>query len=222
MLLDPADNMDRELLFCPHIYEWRERERLFSCVRPGDMFLDAGANIGVFSLQASSAVGPTGRVLAVEAEPGNAARLRLNIERNNVSNVCVANVGLSDRSETLKMGLNLSGNRAGHSFVATGEAAVSINCQPLCHIARSEGFSRIDVAKFDIEGFEFKVLRQFFKEASPEMIPRVILFEEHEDLRAVAGGSTSELLQANGYDVDHVFGLNYLARHRDREKVASA
>ena len=51
-------------------------------LRPGMIFYDVGANIGFFSLQAARLVGETGRVVAFEADPEIAARLRANAARN--------------------------------------------------------------------------------------------------------------------------------------------
>ena len=44
-------------------------------LRPGDTFLDIGANIGYFTLMGSSLVGSTGRVIALEPNPSNCARV---------------------------------------------------------------------------------------------------------------------------------------------------
>jgi len=211
MWLDPQENIDRQLLFSPQLYEWRERRLLLSHLKKGDVFLDAGANIGFYTLLAAGTVGPTGSVLAVEAEPGNAQRLQRNIDLNKLSQVQVLNVGLSDKPETLNLGLNLSGNRGGHSFVKTGEAKVSIDCDTLYAVMKKAGVTRIDAAKFDIEGFEFKVLQRFFADAPASMVPRVILFEEHDKFREIAGGSTRILLESNHYRITHIRELNYLA-----------
>lgn len=51
-------------------------------LRPGMTFYDIGANIGFFSLMASRIVGRDGHVVAFEADPEVANRLRENIERN--------------------------------------------------------------------------------------------------------------------------------------------
>jgi FkbM family methyltransferase len=63
-------------------------------LRPGDAFFDLGANIGYFSLLASRRVGPTGRVVAVEPEPGNLRFLRRHVELNAAANVVVVGVAV--------------------------------------------------------------------------------------------------------------------------------
>ena len=58
-------------------------------LRPGMTFVDAGANIGWFSVLGSRLVGPTGRVFSVEPDPLNLSILRANLERNGCSNATV-------------------------------------------------------------------------------------------------------------------------------------
>src|SRR5436190_10823798 len=69
-------------------------------LRPGMTFVDAGANIGYFSVLGSQLVGPEGRVFAVEPDPLNLAILRANLERLGCSNVTVLPVAAwSERTE---------------------------------------------------------------------------------------------------------------------------
>ncbi|MCU1243185.1 MAG: methyltransferase FkbM family [Candidatus Acidoferrum typicum] len=51
-------------------------------LRPGMTFYDLGANVGFFSLLAARMVGERGCVVAFEADPEIAARLRENVDRN--------------------------------------------------------------------------------------------------------------------------------------------
>lgn len=55
----------------------------------GATFVDAGANIGYFTVMASRQVGPQGRVFAIEPDPVNLAILRANLDRHSCSNVTV-------------------------------------------------------------------------------------------------------------------------------------
>ena len=64
----------REGTYEPHVVALYRRR-----LRPGMTVLDVGANVGVHALHAATLVGPTGRVVAVEPDPGNAARLRLGV-----------------------------------------------------------------------------------------------------------------------------------------------
>lgn len=56
-------------------------------VQEGDFCVDAGANIGYFSLLFAQRVAPSGKVLAIEAAPDTARRLRANIELNDATDI---------------------------------------------------------------------------------------------------------------------------------------
>ena len=58
---------------------------LVQYLRPGMTFYDIGANIGFFSLLAARLVGKEGRVIAFEADPQAAERLRENVAQNDFS-----------------------------------------------------------------------------------------------------------------------------------------
>src|SRR4051812_9730732 len=58
-------------------------------LRPGDTFIDVGANSGWFTAMGAHLVGPTGSVVGIEASPTIAARLQENLERNGLAHARV-------------------------------------------------------------------------------------------------------------------------------------
>lgn len=67
--------------------------RLFDeVVRQGDTVLDVGANIGYNTVYLSRAVGPSGRVIAIEPAHDNLEVLRQQLAANGLSNVTVYSV----------------------------------------------------------------------------------------------------------------------------------
>ena len=56
-------------------------------VQEGDVCVDAGANIGYFSLLFAQRVGPSGKVIAIEAAPDTARRLRANLALNDATGI---------------------------------------------------------------------------------------------------------------------------------------
>jgi FkbM family methyltransferase len=65
--------------------------------------VDAGANIGYFSVLAANLVGPSGRVICVEVDPANVAILRANLWRNGATNAQVLPVAAWDERTDLNM-----------------------------------------------------------------------------------------------------------------------
>ncbi len=69
------------------VYEPVLSEFILRHVQPGDTCVDAGANIGYFSLLLAQRVGPSGKVVAIEAAPDTARFLQTNIELNGVQRI---------------------------------------------------------------------------------------------------------------------------------------
>jgi FkbM family methyltransferase len=69
-------------------------------LKPGMTFVDCGANIGYFSVLAARLVGPEGRVLAIEPDPGNVRILEANLSRHGCQNATVLPMAAwSERSQ---------------------------------------------------------------------------------------------------------------------------
>lgn len=80
------------------IYETTTVRLVQRLLRPGDRFVDAGANIGYIAMLAAKRVGPTGRVDAFEPEPHNRERLERHLAANGLADrVAVHALALSDR-----------------------------------------------------------------------------------------------------------------------------
>src|SRR5262249_2012553 len=93
-------------LFTPDVLRdgyWAQEitERMRKALRSGMTFVDAGANIGYFSVLGSNLVGPSGRVFCVEPDPLNLEILRANLERNSCDNATVLPVAAWKERTTL-------------------------------------------------------------------------------------------------------------------------
>lgn len=69
----------------PSCFDGTDIAFLRAFLRPGDTFVDVGANVGVYSLYGARSVGPTGRVFAVEPHPRIWRQLRDNLRANEYS-----------------------------------------------------------------------------------------------------------------------------------------
>lgn len=208
MILDPAEWVDGNMLFSPHLYEYEETAFVRSVVTKGMTFIDVGANIGFYSLIAAGLVGDSGSVIAIEADPFNYQKLVTNIGLNPLSSIQSKNVGVSDKHEVLDLWLNTSGNRGGNTFVNddnyVSRISVKVECKPLLDILMGFGLVAIDFVKLDIEGFEYRVLDCFLRDASSVMYPRWFLLEDsnHSNIDIV------NLLLSAGYKITKRFKHN--------------
>lgn len=196
--LDPREFVDRWLIFAPQLYDYREISVLERYLRAGDVFIDVGAYIGVYSLAALRKVGDTGRVLAIEPDPLTFQRLQETAAANRLTNLLLVNVGVSDRHERLRLGVNVFGNRGGSSFVHHPDyPGVDVDCAPLLSILEEHGIRQVTAAKFDIEGFEHRVLSAFLSDAPRDMWPALLVLERApEDART---GDVAALVTQHGY-----------------------
>lgn len=208
MLLDPQECVDSGLLFMPHLYDRDELNYLKENLKPGGVFVDVGANIGVYTLIASQAVGSSGTVLSIEADPSNFKKLQENVAKNNCTSVTPVNVGVSDKVEMLALHLNNSGNCGGHSFASTSRngETVNVDCKPLLEVLTDRSIEKINGMKLDIEGFETRVLQAFFREADRSIYPDFVVIEVNPEYSNET--SPIDILDQHGYRKVVDCGLN--------------
>jgi FkbM family methyltransferase len=92
--------------------EEAELRTLLRILRPGDRFIDCGANIGLWSLVAASRLcGSGGHVIAIEPNPATADRLAANIGKNNFAHcVEVVSAAVGGRTGCGRLSLGTSHN----------------------------------------------------------------------------------------------------------------
>ena len=133
-------------------------------VRPGDVVVDLGANMGYFTLLAARLAGGEGHVYAFEPEPTNFAHLTQNIELNAYRNVTAYQKAVADRFGSTKLFICTydSGHHTINQFdgiaaYARGRPVTSqwieIETVPLDDFL-GETARHVDVLKMDIEGAE--------------------------------------------------------------------
>ncbi|HVV37371.1 MAG TPA: FkbM family methyltransferase [Acidimicrobiales bacterium] len=142
------------------MYEAPKFAALRQHLRPGDVFVDVGANKGDFALFAARLVGAGGRVIAVEPEPTNADWIERSVARNHYANVEVVRVALAERDGDAVLHL---GEKSGwHSLLSTEGVAttgeVTVPTQTLDAMLAARDVDHVDAIKIDVEGAEERVL----------------------------------------------------------------
>jgi FkbM family methyltransferase len=121
-------------------------------LRPGDVVVDVGANIGSLAIAAALRVGPEGRVVAVEAHPRTAEFLRGNVALNGVTNVDVVQCALGPRAGRTR----LTDRRSDDLNQVGAAAGIEVPVRGLDDLALPA--SEISLLKIDVEGYERPVL----------------------------------------------------------------
>lgn len=142
-------------------YERAELDYVVRHLGPGDTFVDVGAHIGYFSLPAAKAVGPTGRVIALEPHPQSSRLLTRNAELNGFGQVTVLEVAASDHEGRAEFNMSAT-TPMWSSLLSTtyssGDAA-QVPLRTLDGVLSDEGWPRIAGLKIDVEGAEPEVIR---------------------------------------------------------------
>ena len=144
-------------LYVRRAYEPPETAFVTRTLRPGMTVVDVGANIGYYVLLAAGAVGPAGRVLAVEPEPHNYGLLTENLRRNRAANVRPVNAALGDAPGTAHLHRSRD-NFGDHRLFGDGtRTTVPVPVTVFDDLADPLGF--VDFVKMDVQGYEHHVAR---------------------------------------------------------------
>jgi FkbM family methyltransferase len=212
---DLRNSLAREVFFLGS-YEPQETLLLPALLRRGDTCVDVGAHWGYFSLIAAARVGPSGRVLAVEADPRVFATLERTLDLNPGLNVEAVHVAAAAEPGTLVLnGYNERGDNWGISSLATpqGGTAFNVTAEPLDVLLDRHEVGQVGLLKMDIEGAEVLAL-QGCKRFLRERRIRSLLLELHPPQIAALNSTVQDVvagLREHGYylwAVDHSLGTS--------------
>jgi FkbM family methyltransferase len=204
MALDPGEYMQRRFYY--NCYEAPAVRFFKQWLGPGDVMLDVGAHVGLFTLLAAQLVGPRGEVHAFEPVPANFARLEQNVELNRFGNVQPNRTAVGDAGGEVSLGLRdeeLVGNSTCDYTVGAALGAVTAPVTTLDSYLTERGTPRARLVKMDVEGFEYRVLAGLERTLA-EAPPDAIMLELNALLLYEHGSSPTSLiaqLQDHGYEL---------------------
>jgi FkbM family methyltransferase len=173
-------------------------------LEPSMVIIDVGAGTGTDALFFSRAVGPTGKVIAIEAHPHTFAMLQATCRWNGLHNVTPLNYAVMDRKchvyveDRPNHVENSVAVEKGENHLATGIPAASLD-----DICRDLKLERIDYVKMNIEGAE-----RFAIQGMSEVVrqTRAITIACH-DFRASSGAEFSTRAEVVRFLTSHGFVL---------------
>lgn len=165
----------------------KEERFLQAYLKPGDVYVDVGANIGALTLTAASVVGDNGKVYAFEAHPRVFSYLKKNVELNMFSNIRCYNCTIGRSSGVVSFSDRRSDDQ--NSILVNGKLQVPIYC--LDEIIEKD-INKIHLLKVDVEGYEGDVFS-----GSGDLLKRTdcVYFEINESCYANSDRSISDVLQ---------------------------
>ena len=175
--LYPTTNATENGLLLRKDYNLAEINFLKAGLGPNSVFIDMGANIGLYSIRIAKAIGCFGgKVIAIEPNPPTLERLRFNVNANNLDNISIHAVAIGDYRGSATLTAYNKENLGTVNTVRDDEAGET-PVVPLEDILDKEGVSQIDALKIDIEGYEYRALQPFFTRCSKKMWPKRISIE---------------------------------------------
>ncbi|ADZ72743.1 FkbM family methyltransferase [Polymorphum gilvum] len=178
------------------------------------VFLDLGANVGLYSLWMVSEARRLGKhiaVVAVEPDEVTRARLAANVAASAAAEIRIASCAVGERAGTGMMVRN-DRNRGENTVAVTGSSE-GFEVLPIHEICRRHDLTHIDAMKIDIEGHDHAALASLFRDGDPALWPDVIVVEAG---KREAVPPVIELCLRNGYESVRRTRLNMILRRAPR------
>ena len=193
------NNIDANVFFYgafekPLLFFLRDTLNALITETPEAIFMDIGANVGHHSIFLSKFAS---QVLAFEPYPKVNMQFKQQIAHNNISNIQIFEIGLSDRRETLNYYAPTGNNEGIGSFdessIGKGNTSYGkLELREGDQVIESDSWKNIKLIKIDVEGFEKKVikgLKRTIEEERPVIVCEItygqqLSFVSIEELRS--------------------------------------
>ncbi|TDT44344.1 FkbM family methyltransferase [Halospina denitrificans] len=221
---------EKKFVFTPWRFDAQERRYIRDNLPADGVFLDIGANVGIYSLTALKALDTRGTLVSIEPNPAVHKRLVFNLNANMDANpnqaptLHTVQAGISDRNHTLELHINHSNlgqssvnehGRSRHQATQSNAGDTeSIPCRPLLELLEELSIQRVDGLKIDIEGAEDRALVPYLEDSPEHLLARFILIENSEDAWDLPLLAT---MQQRGYQRVQQFSMNSLYRLESAE-----
>ena len=220
---DPNELHGRAMLTLG-LSDLRTNEIISRILRPGDIAVDIGANIGIMTSLMARRTGPDGTVYAFEPHPDTRQRLEANVAGWTASSVPTAPVtvvpsavsehaGVAKLVEPTQFSQNSGVAKLGNADCEERVAASHLDVPTINFDEWAEGLDKIRLIKIDVEGHEDAVLKGMQNCLTTRKV-EAFIFEEMRPLPSPA----TEILREHGYScymIDRTFWRPLLRRAED-------
>lgn len=195
----PQDDLSA-YIYVGRAYEPLESRFIRDYLRPGDVAVDAGANIGFMTKIMSEQTAPSGRVYAIEPSARTFARLMETVTRLKLTNVIPCCFALWRNAAALAFNVSTSGADAQQSLAEREKQGEGVVKWPVCACTLDQMLTAADFelgqvafVKMDVEGVEPAVLDGASALLNQENAP-TLLVEYNVEALAACGFSGDDLL----------------------------
>ena len=180
LLLADLRGVSGRTLAVSGLWEWNVGAVIQGLLRAGDVFVDVGANTGLYTVLGARLVGPMGRVYALEPGPSTFTTLRRNVDLN----------AFDDRVTALELAAGatddvavLHGPASGHDASSSlrrepggsGGESTEVRIRPLHALIVPDDRERLRLVKIDVEGHEDDVLRGLEPQLTDGPLPAIVV-----------------------------------------------
>jgi FkbM family methyltransferase len=181
-------------VFCKQIYKYEPVS-----IQKGDVVIDIGANIGVFSVYAVKCGAK--HVHAYEPNPANVKLIKNNLKLNAIADlVTVHSVAVSGEVGSTRLylaHLNVGHTLFDHNIKGRLDKFIKVNTVSLAHIINSNKLDRVDFLKLDCEGSEGDILLSTPKSVWSKI--GKIAIEYHNNVSKLKHKEICQYLEKFGY-----------------------
>jgi len=193
-------------------YETELSYFLLRVLKPGDTFVDIGAHIGFFSLLASKLVSNEGKIISIEPDDVNVARLEKQKEMNESRNIEIFKTLLCGEKGAKTFYVNVD-NDGGHCLWDVGlhpfnkksaahPETKTVEAETLDSILDQTGAGNVKVVKMDTEGAEPDVIKGSAEAIGKHNITFIVCEVNDFGLKQMGHSQDSlrSLMKGYGYD----------------------
>lgn len=148
-----------------YMVDWEEFSLIKCYLKKKSVVADVGTNMGFYTIWMSKFVKAGGHIHCFEPDATNFERLKKNCGLNNLENVVLNNIALSDSDGVVSFTKSLDGEN--HIAISNVENTVSIPTRTFDSYCTINRIAHLDYIKVDIEGFEL-----FFLRGAQELLQR--------------------------------------------------
>ena len=162
--------------------EVEHKVMLEGILEAGMTVFDIGANIGYYTVMQCRLIGPTGRLVAIEPAPANAALLRRNLALNGYADTPIVEAAVSEAAGERAFHLAHQSNLG--TFHDTGSGAVHLTGETITVAtttvpALADIYGPPDLIRMDVEGHEVAVIRGMLDAIAAGAFKPAIIVETH-------------------------------------------
>lgn len=181
-------------------------------IKSGDIVLDVGANIGMYTLNAAKKVGKSGKVYSFEPDPILFSNLKKNVIGNGHNNVILVNKAVSNKNgfEKFATSSKKSAPKFGSHLVKESTKSKQFLTVETISLDDFLENKTINLAKIDVEGSEYDVIKGMKN-----------IIKKNEKLKILIEFSPTTLIRHKvnlATFLDYINTLNFVMYYIDEEK----